>query len=224
MIIVIEGTDCSGKATQSEMLYQKLKENDYKVYKTSFPDYDSPTGKIVGGPYLGKEHISEGYFKEGAASVDAFVASLYFAADRKYNIDNIINKINEGYIVILDRYTYSNMAHQAGKIDDKDKRLDMYKWLHTLEFDLLNLPQADIKVFLHMPYDYSHELKQNRKEKPDQHEKEAHHLIKAEQAYLELVSLYNFDVISCINDNKVKTVEKINKELLDLIISKIKTV
>jgi dTMP kinase len=224
MIIVIEGTDCSGKATQSEMLYQKLKANNYKVYKTSFPNYDSPTGKIVGGPYLGKDYISEGYFKEGAASVDAFVASLYFAADRKYNIEDIINKLNEGYIVILDRYTYSNMAHQAGKIDDKQERLDMYKWLHNLEFDLLKLPEANIKVFLHMPYDYSNKLKQNREEKPDQHEKEEQHLIKAEQAYLELVDLYNFDLISCINNNEVRTIESINEELFNLIVNKIKTV
>ena len=86
-LIVIEGTDCSGKGTQSELLYQKLVSDGLNVYKTSFPMYDTPTGKIIGGPYLGKEHICLGWFKEGANNVPAKVASLYYAADRLYNIN-----------------------------------------------------------------------------------------------------------------------------------------
>lgn len=223
MIIVIEGTDCSGKATQSDMLYEKMKNEGYKVYKTSFPNYDSPTGKIIGGPYLGKESISKGYFIETAANVAPEVASLYFAADRKYNLDNILNKIKEGYIIILDRYVYSNMAHQAGKKHTKEDRLNMYKWLHTLEFDLLKLPEADIKIFLHMPYEFSHTFKANRKEKLDEHESDEQHLIQAENAYLELVEQYKFTTISCILNNQIKTKEQINSELYTLVINKIKT-
>lgn len=223
MIIVIEGTDCSGKATQSELLYEKLKKDNVKVYKTSFPNYDSPTGKIVGGPYLGKEHISKGYFKETAAKVNAEVASLYFAADRKYNIEKIIEKINEGYIIILDRYVYSNMAHQASKKETKEERIKMYNWLHTLEFDLLKLPEANVKIFLHLPYEYSKSLKDNRKEKLDEHEQDDNHLINAESAYLELSSLYDFDIISCVAKEKVKTKEEISDELYFLVKDKIKT-
>ena len=90
-IILIEGTDCSGKETQSNILEENLIKDGYKVFKMSFPVYDSPTGKIVGGPYLGKESISSGWFKEGANNVPAKVASLYYAADRLYNV-GIINK------------------------------------------------------------------------------------------------------------------------------------
>ena len=223
MIIVIEGTDCSGKATQSEMLYQRMKEANYKVFKTSFPNYDSPTGKIVGGPYLGKEEISKGFFKETASNVDPEVASLYFAADRKYNIKTITDKLNEGYIVILDRYVYSNMAHQAGKILNSDERKHMYKWLHTLEFDLLKLPEADIKVLLHLPYEHSGELKSSRIAKLDEHEVNQEHLINAEKAYLELATFYNFNVISCIEENKVKTKTQISDELYILVTNIIKT-
>ena len=92
-IIVIEGTDCSGKNTQSELLCQRLNSVNIKTISLSFPMYDTPTGKIVGGPYLGKSYICNGWFSEGAALVDGKVASLYYAADRLYNIKSITNTL-----------------------------------------------------------------------------------------------------------------------------------
>ena len=83
--IVIEGTDCSGKETQSKLLVEKLNSMGKKAVRITFPNYSSPTGKIVGGPYLGKEEISPCWFPEGAVNVDPMVTSLYYAADRKYN-------------------------------------------------------------------------------------------------------------------------------------------
>ena len=142
-LIVIEGTDCSGKETQTALLVKYLKEKKEKVFTMAFPNYDSPTGKIIGGPFLGKKYICDGFFPEGAPSVDPKVSSLYFAADRYYNFPIIQKKLEEGYIVILDRYVYSNMAHQAGKEGDKEKRQELYKFNATLEFDLLGLPRAD---------------------------------------------------------------------------------
>ena len=97
-IIVIEGTDCSGKETQSKKVIENLKEYNFKYF--AFPNYDSPTGKIIAGPYLGKESVCEGWFPEGAANVSFKIASLYYAADRKYNIDKIEEMLNEGYNVI----------------------------------------------------------------------------------------------------------------------------
>ena len=75
-LIVIEGTDCSGKETQSKMLIEKLKQDGYPVEKFSFPMYDTPTGKMIGGPYLGKSYICDGWFKEGADKVDPKVAAM----------------------------------------------------------------------------------------------------------------------------------------------------
>ena len=80
-IIVIEGTDCSGKETQSKLLENKLIEIGLKCIRFEFPNYDSPTGKIVGGAYLGKEEISKSLFAEGAPNVDPYIACLYYAAD-----------------------------------------------------------------------------------------------------------------------------------------------
>ena len=89
-IIVIEGTDCSGKETQSKLLVKRLTEKGIKCASFSFPMYDTPTGRIVGGAYLGKPEICDGYFKEGAPNVDPKVSCLYYAADRKYNIDKAL--------------------------------------------------------------------------------------------------------------------------------------
>ena len=219
-LIVIEGTDCSGKGTQSTKLYDRLISEGYKVYKTSFPMYDTPTGKIIGGPYLGKESISKGWFPEGANNVPGKVASLYYAADRLYNIDIINHYLDNDYIVILDRYVTSNMGHQAGKISNKEERLEMFKWLEKLEYDFLSLPRPDIKLFLHMPYTYSKELQKNRQEL-DELEKSKENMINAENAYLEMVELYDFKKIECVNNNNLKSIEEIHEEIFKVVIDAI---
>ena len=216
-LIVIEGTDCSGKETQTKSLVKRLEKENIPCVRLCFPNYDSPTGKIVGGPYLGKDYICECWFKEGAVNVDPKVSSLYYAADRKYNVKNIEELIDKGINVILDRYVYSNLAHQGGKIKDKKAREEMYDWLNKLEFDLLELPEADIKVFLHMPYDVACELKKNREEKPDQHELSKDHLLMAEEAYKEIADIYSFKTIECSNNGMPRSIEEIGKELYDYV-------
>ena len=221
-LIVIEGTDCSGKETQTKLLVEKLEKENIKCVRFSFPNYDSPTGKIVGGPYLGKEYICDGWFEEGAVNVDPKVSSLYYAADRKYNIGKINNLINSGVNVILDRYLYSNLAHQGGKIKDKKERLEMYKWLEKLELDLLELPHADIRVFLHMPYEVSLELKKNRIEEMDQHEANKEHLLMAEESYKEIADIYDFKTIDCNKEEKPRSIDEINNDLYDFIYNELK--
>ena len=216
-LIVIEGTDCSGKETQTKLLVEKLEKSNIKCVRLSFPMYDTPTGKIVGGPYLGKKYICDGWFEEGAINVDPKVSSLYYAADRKYHVGKIEELIDSGINVILDRYTYSSLAHQGGKIKDKEQRLEMYNWLNELEFNLLGLPKADIKVFLHMPYEVSCILKKDRKEGADQHESSKEHLLMAENAYKEIADIYNFKTIECNIENNPKKIEDINDELYDYV-------
>ena len=221
-LIVIEGTDCSGKETQSNLLIEKLKKESIRIEKFSFPNYNSPTGKIIGGPYLGKSYICEGWFEEGAPNVDPKVSALYYAADRLYNIDKIKFLLENGVNVILDRYVFSNMAHQGGKIENEKERNEMYEWLENLEFNLLNLPKPDIGVFLHMPFECSLELKKNREEELDQNELDKNHLINAENAYKEVAKKYNFYTIECNEGTRIKTIEEINEDLYNHIINKIK--
>ena len=216
-LIIIEGTDCSGKETQAKKAIEELQKKGISVFKFAFPNYDSPTGKIVGGPYLGKASICEGWFPEGATNVDGLVASAYFAADRRYNINIIKEHLDKGEVVIVDRYVESNMAHQGGKIKEKDERLKMYEKLDKLEFDIMELPRPDAVIFLYMPYEYASILKQSRKEAPDQHESSKEHLKQAENAYLELTEIYNYIKIDCVKDDVIRTIDDINKEVVEKI-------
>lgn len=214
-LIVIEGTDCSGKETQSKLIIERFKKENIDIRYFSFPNYNSPTGKIVGGPYLGKEYICKGWFPETAPLVDPKVSSLYYAADRRYNIGYINELLDSGVNVILDRYFYSNMAHQGGKIHDKEKRVEMYKWIEKLEIDLLELPIPDIKIFLHVPFDVSVKLKQNRSEALDENESNKQHLIDAENSFLEVANMYGFETIKCYEDEDILSIEEINDKIYE---------
>ena len=214
-LITIEGTDGSGKGTQTELLYNRMKEDRVEVLKYSFPVYSSPTGKIVGGCYLGKTNIGECYFEKGADAVDYKVAGCYFASDRRYNCEKwgIKESLNNGTNIILDRYVESNMAHQGGKITNITKRFEAYQFLHELEYKLMELKKPDITIFLYVPYDYSERLRKIRNEILDQHESNPEHLRHAEEAYLELEKLYNFKRIECIKNGEMRSREDINEEV-----------
>lgn len=227
-LIVVEGTDCSGKETQSNLLEQKLNELGKKTKKLYFPNYDTPTGRIVGTCFLGKKELcnkylksNTGWFEEGSSNIDGMVSSLYYAADRKYNIKQINDLLEKGTNVILDRYTYSNMAHQGCKIKNKKERIKFFEKIECLEFELLELPKPDIVLFLYVPHEVSYELKQQRIETKDQNERDEEYLKQAEKTYLELAELYNFLVINCTSNNVIKSKEEINKNILKEISKKI---
>ena len=227
-IIVIEGTDCSGKETQSKLLIEKLNKDGINTGYVTFPNYDSPTGKIIAGPYLGRQDKDEfgnklfydPIFKEGSSNVDTKVSCLYFAADRLYNINSIKKELKEKNLV-FNRYTYSNMAHQGCKKINKEERNKIYEWIDKLEFDLLELPKPDIKIFLHMPYLQECELKKKRKFL-DQNELDEDYLINSEKAYLEVAQKYSFKTIECVNNGNIRTIDDINNEIYQYVKSKIK--
>ncbi len=206
-LIVIEGTDCSGKQTQTEKLVENLKKMGLKAISFGFPNYASPTGKIIGDHYLGKK--GESLFTEGIENVDPKISSLYYAADRAYNINIIKKHLDAGYIVVLNRYVESNMAFQGGKIRDIKKRNMMYEWLDNLEFVLLDLPRPDLVIFLYLPYEEVRILKEKR-DGPSN----INILRLAETAYLELAEIYEYQKINCFKDNKFRTIEDISNEII----------
>jgi len=214
-LLVIEGTDCSGKETQTKLLVKKLENDGKKVMRFSFPNYDSPTGKIIGGPYLGKPSICNTWF-DNPLAVDPKITCLYYAADRKYNIDIVNKYLNEDYIVILDRYVPSNMAHQGSKIENKEERQQLFRWIEKLEYELLELPKPDKTIFLYMPIECAETLKKNRNE-IDAHEKDKVYLNKSVETYFELASIYNYDIVHCVKNNEIRSIEDINNEIYDII-------
>jgi len=216
-IIVIEGTDCSGKETQTSLLVQRLKKSGRKIEHMCFPNYDSPTGKIIGGSYLGRSYIGDSVFPEGADKVDPKVAALYYAADRRYNRQRILDLLNDGVDVILDRYVESNMGHQGAKIFDKDERLKLYDNLATLEYEFLELPKPDLTIFLYMPYKKIAELKKGREDV------NLIYVRNAEQAYLELVDLHGYKKIDCTDKkDKLRDMLEIHEDIYKLVAKELK--
>lgn len=220
-LIVIEGTDCSGKETQAKLLLNRLKYDGVKIEERAFPMYDTPTGKIIGGALLGKTHIGKSVFPN-ASKVDPKVAALYYAADRLYNIGEINKMLDDGVNVILDRYVESNMGHQAGKLSSKKEKLDMMNWLESLEYDLLELPRPDLVLFLYMPYQYTVELRNKRGEAPDEVEKDIEYLHNAEETYSMMAEKYNYDIVHCVKDERIRTIEEISDDVYNLVKNKLK--
>lgn len=215
-IITIEGTDCSGKQTQSDLLVKKLAEKNISIFKTSFPNYDTPTGRIIGECCLGK-NIGHSFFPEESANVDPKVMGLYYAADRLYNISKIKEALKTKS-VILDRYVDSNLAHQGGKVEDIEQRYKTYEFFENLEYGLLNLPKPDIKVLLYLPHEYSYILRKNRiNEALDEVERNEQYLINGERAYLEVAKRQNYKIINCVKDNQIRSIEDINAELFEYV-------
>lgn len=207
-LIVIEGTDCSGKQTQTDELVKNLKNMGLKAISFSFPNYASPTGEIIGEYYLGKNNKS--LFKEGIENVNPKISSLYYAADRAYNINIIKKYLENDYIVILNRYVESNMAFQGGKIKDIKKRHMLYEWLDNLEFVLLDLPRPDMVLFLYLPYEQVCILKKSKGKPVNENL-----LHMAEIAYFELSNIYDYQKINCLKDNELRSIEDISKEILN---------
>ncbi len=219
-LIVIEGTDGSGKETQSKKLEAYYLEKELKVKRYSFPIYSTPTGRIVGGPYLGKSEYGETYFEETSANVDPLVSSLYYAADRRYNfLKEIEDEMYKNDIIILDRYITSNMGHQAGKAKTTKDREKILNFIEVLEYTLCELPYPDKVVFLHMPYEAARELRKDRVS-GDGNENNEEHLRNAEKTYVYIAKKYNWSYINCIKTKKYKTpddiksIDEISKEVI----------
>lgn len=216
-LIVIEGTDCSGKETQARLLVKRLNEMGKKAVYMKFPRYDTPTGEIIAKNILGKPDYGKCTFEEGTTNIPPKVAALYYAADRLYNVNLINEELNKGTIIIMDRYVESNMGHQAAKFDNEQDKIEMILWLEHLEYGMLELPKPDKVIFLYLPYQYGEELRTKRSEPLDGAEKDKNHLINAEKTYFLMSERFSFDKIDCVKDNNIKSIEEINNELYSII-------
>jgi len=213
-LFVIEGTDASGKATQTDSLVERCKREGIPIHPMSFPRYNTPTGRIIAGPYLGKPESGQSYFEEGADAVHPEIASLFFAADRRAAREEMFKILGSGTNLVLDRYISSNMAHQGGKIEDPNERKNFFEFLDTLEHGLLKLPRPDKTVLLYVPVERTKELIRKRGSS-DGHESSEHHLTRSEIAYRQLVSMYggNWRIVECVKGNEMRTREDIHEEV-----------
>ncbi|MBI2629613.1 hypothetical protein HYW76_00770 [Candidatus Pacearchaeota archaeon] len=210
-LVVIEGGDCSGKETQSALLVNRLHSEGILCGTISFPQYDTPTGRIIGQCYLGKTDLGEQLGWKGdycwfgnPNSVQPIIASLYYAADRQALAPEIRRILNSGQHLVFNRYVESNIGHQSGKLKDSGERRTLAFLIETLEYDLLGLPRPDGLIFLHMPWQVALELRKSRQGVADGHEN-AEHLKNTETAYLEYIRGKKYPIIPCTRDGTLKT-------------------
>ena len=218
-LYVIEGVDGSGKATQTELLYQALSNNETQnqiVRKVSFPDYDSPSSSLI------KMYLN-GEFGTDPQSVNAFATSVFFAVDRfaSFRKDWKTTYDQDG-IIVADRYVTSNLVHQAGKIEDAAEKERYIAWLSELEYDIFGLPKPDCVIFLDMPPAYSLQLRQQRNQlkqglTQDIHEADQTYLQQAYDNAISIAKHQGWHTISCVADGTIRTIEDIHEEIMRVI-------
>ncbi len=204
-LIVIEGTDGSGKATQAELLISSLKERQLRTEYMDFPQY----GKKSAGPV--ENYLSGAYGTAGA--VDPRIASIFYAMDRYDASFRIRELLRNDTIVVCNRYTSANMGHQGGKIDDEKERREYIEWLEDFEFNFLRIPRPDMTILLYVPYQIAQGLIDNRGRARDIHENDEDHIRNAEAAYLAIAREKGWKIINCTLDGKMLPIGEIQKSV-----------
>lgn len=209
-LIVIEGTDGSGKATQSQKLLDRLEVSGLLTAYSDFPRYGQKSAGMV-------ENYLNGKYGTDSSVVDPKIASIFYAVDRYDASFEIRDNLSKGRIIICNRYVSASMGHQGGKIEDKVKRKEFMEWLEDLEYNFFKIPKPDLTIFLYVPYQIAQKLvdKKERREyigerKRDIHEADSEHLRRAESTYLELAKEKGWTTINCTKDGEMLSIEDIH--------------
>jgi len=219
-LIVIDGTDGSGKATQVELLAKRLKAEGKKVMLVDFPEYyKNFFGKFIG------HCLSEQYYN--FINVHPKIASVLYAADRFESSTEIISYLEKGYIVLANRYVSANQIHQGGKIKSAKKRAEFIKWLDEMEYKVFKIPRPDIVLYLSVPLELSLKMMKERNKnskrnyvgnKKDVHEVDTDFQKNSRASALWLSTyLPNFIKIDCADKNEIRTREDIHKQVYKIV-------
>jgi len=203
-IIVIEGIDGSGKATQTEILVDRLTQTGQSVETLDFPQYQRNFFGVMVRSYL------DGKFGD-PTKVDPHLASLLYAADRWESIATLKQWMSEGKTIILDRYYTSNLVHQAAKIP-KDKLDDYIVWLDRLEFEVFKIPRHEIVIFLHVSPQVAFDLIQQRGQGRDGHDT-IEHLELAEKRCQYMAEKLGWIKIDCFQNEQLLPKEVIAEKI-----------
>ncbi|MDD4271381.1 MAG: dUTP diphosphatase [Patescibacteria group bacterium] len=206
--IVVDGTDGSGKATQTQLLAERLSRAGFSVAIADFPQYNTKSAGLV------EEYLSGKY--GSPEKVGPYRASIFYAADRYDASFKIKTWLAEGKIVISNRYVTANMGHQGGKIENPLEQKHFFDWLYQLEYEIFNIPRPDLNIILHVPAEISQALARQRQKEDwigkinDIHQNSLDHLKKAEQTYLQIARNFpNFSLIECVADGQILNREDI---------------
>ena len=214
-LIIIEAGDGSGKATQTRKLYDRLLSEGARVHRVEFPDYEAD-GSMLVRMYL------RGDFGSKPGDVNAYAASTFFAADRFASYRMKWQRCYEaGEIILADRYTTSNMVHQAVKLVNPEERTAFLDWLWDFEFVKLGLPVPDCVIFLDMEPEVADKLIKQRSaiagQAMDIHEKDTEYLHRCHAAYLELAAKYGWERVACSKEGEPRSVQSIHKDVYEIV-------
>ncbi len=211
-LIVIEGADGAGKATQAKMLKERLQKEGVSVESLEFPGYETT---FFGG-YI-KEWVDE--MHGNFVDLDPRLSAILFAGDRFESRDTIMGWLKEGKHVILDRYVSASMLHQGAKIENSEKRGAFLLWLQRLEYDVFKVPRPDLVVYLDMPSEMRHALLTTDERKPNLGHTETNLIYQnsVQRHAQNIADLEKWQVVSCVVDDKLRSKESINTELYDII-------
>jgi len=208
-LIVIDGTDGSGKTVQANRLIERLRAAGRTAQPLDFPQYGKPSAYFV-----------EKYLKGDYGGVDEVgpkAASVFFALDRYDAAPRIRQMLAEGTILVSNRYVSANKGHQTGKIADPDGQVEFLDWLNAFEYGLMGVPKPDLTLLLHVTAEIGFELSRARDgDKQDIHQKSLDHLKAAERAYLRLPQIdqaENWQVVECVELGKLMPIETIHEHI-----------
>ena len=213
-LIVIEGTDGSGKSTQFRLLSQHLEADNTEFKHIVFPRYDQESSALI-RMYLGGE------FGSKPSDVNAYAASSFYAVDRFASYKMDWGEFYEaGGLVLSDRYTTSNAVHQTSKEKPEDQEAFL-QWLYDFEYGKLGLPKPDLTIYLDVPTNFTEKLLRHREQdtntKADIHEKDMQYLATCRQTGRQAAQFYNWTVIQCVKDGAMRSIEDIHNEIYALV-------
>ena len=213
-LIVFEGTDGSGKATQTQLLCRHLEREGIPYKKIDFPRYGKPSAAMV------QEYL-DGNLGKKPGDVNAYAASMFYAMDRYASYKQDWGKFYEdGGLIIADRYTTSNAVHQASKLSDEERK-PYLDWLFDLEYRLLGLPAPDMVVYLDMPTEITERMMRQREKSTgthaDIHEQDEAYLKQCRANAKAVVRECGLSIIHCENGDEPRTPEDIHRQVLEVV-------
>ncbi len=213
-LIVLEGTDGSGKSTQMALLTARLEKEKTAFRKLNFPRYSEPSSMLI-RMYL------QGEFGSHPDDVNAYAASTFYAVDRYASYKQDWGAYYEdGGLLVSDRYTTSNAVHQAPKLEQAARHAFL-NWLYDLEYGKMGLPKPDLVIYLDMPTEISEQLMRQREQQTnttaDIHEQDADYLAHCREAARDAAAFSGWKLVSCAKDGVLRTAEDIHEEIYALV-------
>lgn len=209
-LIVFEGTDGSGKATQSKLLLERLRGEGVDCRPLTFPRYGEKSAAPV-------ELYLSGALGEKPGDVNAYAASSFYAVDRYCSYKQDWGAFYErGGVLIADRYTTSNAVHQASKLP-KGERRAFLDWLFGYEYGLLGLPEPTAVFYLDVPTELAERMMRRREAETntgaDIHERDEAYLRACRETGEQLVADYGWQYVDCSRSGEMRSIEDIHEEI-----------